>query len=250
MKSNITLIALAVATLSSGAVFAQAKAPTPEFTVTGNAGLFTDYRFRGISQTNKKPAFQGGFDVAHASGLYLGNWNSNIDANFFAGSNLEMDIYGGYKGTAGGIAYDVGVLHYYYPGSGSLPGTGKIKNTEVYFGGTVGSFSAKYYHAVSDFFSLPDTKNSYYIDLAYTYDLGGGTALNTHVGYQKVKRGAAAAYAAPSLVDYKLGLTHDIAGSGYVAGLAYVTTNKKDAAFSATKKLANGSVVASLSKTF
>ncbi len=48
-----------------------APAPTPEFTFTGNAGLFSDYRYRGYSQTDYKPAFQGGFDFAHKSGFYL-----------------------------------------------------------------------------------------------------------------------------------------------------------------------------------
>lgn len=249
MKSKVTLIAMAVATLASGAAFAQAKAPTPEFTVTGNAGLFTEYRFRGISQTNKKPAFQGGFDVAHASGLYAGNWNSNVNSQFYNGANLEMDFYGGYKGAVGDLGYDVGVLYYYYPGSGSITGTSKIDNTEIYFGGSYGPFSAKYYHAVSDFFSAPNTKNSYYLDLAFAYDLGNGLGVNAHAGYQKVKNTPGAA---GKVTDYKLGVTQDIAGSGYVVGLSYITTNRKNTFFDPTsgKNIGKSTVVASLSKTF
>ena len=72
-----------------------------DWTITGNAGVFSDYRFRGISQTDKKPAFQGGFDIGHASGFYVGNWNSNIDSALYNGASLEMDFYGGYKMTAG-----------------------------------------------------------------------------------------------------------------------------------------------------
>lgn len=185
MKSKFTFVALAVAMLSSGVAFAQAKAE-PEFTVTGNAGLFSEYRFRGISQTNKKAAFQGGFDVAHKSGFYVGNWNSNVNSQFYNGANLELDFYGGYKGTAGNFGYDIGAIYYYYPGSGDIAGTSKIDNTEIYFGGSYGPFSAKYYHAVSDFFSVPGTKNSYYLDLAFAYDLGDGLGVNAHVGYQKV----------------------------------------------------------------
>ena len=73
MKTYLTLSAIALAaaaTLSSGAM-AQ-TAPAPDFTVTGNFGVTSDYRFRGISQNNLDPAFQGGFDVAHKSGLYVG----------------------------------------------------------------------------------------------------------------------------------------------------------------------------------
>ena len=53
-------------------------APEPDFTFTGNVGLFSQYVFRGISQTNEKPAVQGGFDVSHKSGFYVGTWNSNV----------------------------------------------------------------------------------------------------------------------------------------------------------------------------
>src|SRR5512139_1772771 len=95
---------LAVASTPS---FAQTELPA-DWSLTGNVGLFSDYRFRGISQTNKKPAFQGGFDLAHKSGFYVGNWNSNVDSSFYNGSNLEMDFYGGYKGTFDAFSYDVG----------------------------------------------------------------------------------------------------------------------------------------------
>ena len=91
--------------------------PEPEFTFTGNAGLFSDYRFRGFTQTDYKPAFQGGFDFAHKSGFYLGNWNSNVEQALYNGASLEMDFYGGYKHTFGDFGLDVGVIYYYYPGT-------------------------------------------------------------------------------------------------------------------------------------
>ena len=72
---------IAALALGSLPVLAQtAAAPASAWTVAGNAGLFSDYTFRGISQTARKPAFQGGIDVAHASGFYVGNWNSNISS--------------------------------------------------------------------------------------------------------------------------------------------------------------------------
>ena len=94
--------------------------PEPEFTFTGNAGLFSDYRFRGFTQTDYKPAFQGGFDFAHKSGFYLGNWNSNVEQALFNGASLEMDFYGGYKHTFGDFGLDVGVIYYYYPGTNKV----------------------------------------------------------------------------------------------------------------------------------
>jgi uncharacterized protein (TIGR02001 family) len=101
---------------ASAPAAAEAK---PDWTITGNAGLFSEYRFRGISQTNKKPAFQGGFDISHISGFYVGNWNSNVDSALYNGANLEMDFYGGYKLPVGDFTFDFGALYYYYPGSGA-----------------------------------------------------------------------------------------------------------------------------------
>ena len=75
--------------------------------ISGNVALTTDYRFRGISQTDRNPAVQGGFDWSHDSGFYLGTWGSNVD---FAGS-LELDYYGGYANNINdNLAYDVGVI--------------------------------------------------------------------------------------------------------------------------------------------
>ena len=51
---------------------APAAEPASPHTLTGNLGFFSDYRFRGISQTAKNPAIQGGFDYAHSSGFYAG----------------------------------------------------------------------------------------------------------------------------------------------------------------------------------
>jgi hypothetical protein len=86
-------------TAAPAAAPAAAKAPEPDYTLSGNLGIFSDYRFRGVSQTNKLPAIQGGVDLALKNGLYLGNWNSNVDSKMYNGASIEMDFYGGYKAT-------------------------------------------------------------------------------------------------------------------------------------------------------
>ena len=110
-----TKMAIAAALAATSVSTFAADPPKSDWTITGNAGLFSDYRFRGISQTNKKPAFQGGIDISHASGLYVGNWNSNVDSAFFNGANIEMDFYGGYKLPLGDYSLDFGAIYYYYP---------------------------------------------------------------------------------------------------------------------------------------
>ena len=133
-----TLIASALLAAFAAPVFAADAAPA-EHTVTGNFGVFSSYRFRGIDQTFGKAAIQGGVDYSHSSGLYLGNWNSNVASGAgYPEGNLEMDFYGGYKTTFGDIGVDVGALYYYYPGSKAASynaaKSGADSNTELYVG--------------------------------------------------------------------------------------------------------------------
>src|SRR5499426_1468330 len=107
------VLSLSMATAIAVPALASAADPSP---VTGNMTIASDYRFRGISQTYLGPAIQGGIDYAHASGLYLGNWNSNVASQVYTGgSGIEMDFYGGWKQTFGDIGLDVGAIYYYYP---------------------------------------------------------------------------------------------------------------------------------------
>ena len=247
-----SLIALALASAFTASAFAEEAAPTPEHSFTGNVGLFSSYRFRGIDQTFGKPALQGGFDYAHASGLYVGNWNSNVSETYYPGGNLEMDFYAGYKTTVGDFGIDVGGLYYYYPGSeGSTIGlkSGTINNGELYVAASWKFLSLKYSYAVTDYFNAPDTKGSYYLDLTANYDLGDGWGVNGHIGKMDVANSSTYDYN-----DWKLGVTKDI--GGYVVGLSYIGTDAEKSAWQYTN--ANGksifagknTAVLSVSKAF
>jgi len=249
MRKTILAASLASAALAvSGQSFGQAAAPaaapapTPDFTFTGNVGLFSSYRFRGIAQTYDKPAIQGGLDFSHVSGFYLGNWNSNVNQGAgYPGGNIEMDFYGGWKKTWGDWGIDLGGIYYYYPGTNASLNnplspfnnrtgqvhTGKVDNGELYIAGSWKWISLKYSHAVTDYFSTPNTKNSGYIDLSANYDLGDGWGINGHVGNLNFKNMNNGDY-----TDWKLGVTKDLGGwvkemSGWVVAASYIDTNAK-----------------------
>ncbi|MEN8675919.1 MAG: TorF family putative porin, partial [Alteriqipengyuania sp.] len=42
--------------------------------ISGNVSLVSDYRFRGVSFSDEDIAIQGGIDLAHESGFYVGTW--------------------------------------------------------------------------------------------------------------------------------------------------------------------------------
>lgn len=210
-----SLIALCLA--GSASAFAQTAAAPPH-TLSFNASVVTDYRFRGITQTRHQAAVQGGIDYAHASGFYLGAWASTIKWIGDAGGDarVETDFYGGYKGQAGAIGYDVGVLRYQYFGHDLevSPNT-----TELYGAITYSLFTLKYSHAISNLFGFEDSKNSYYVDLSAALDLGNGWSLTPHVGYQKVKVSGDYSY-----WDYALTLEKDL-GNGFSASAALIATD-------------------------
>jgi uncharacterized protein (TIGR02001 family) len=239
--AGVLFAAFAVPAMAEDAALAAAAAaPTPEHTFTGNVGLVTDYVFRGISQSHGKPAIQGGFDYAHASGLYAGIWGSSIAWVSDAQNTsvpVEIDVYGGYKNTfADDFNYDVGVITYNYPGSKDVRDNGSAKADTVEVYGALGwkFLTAKYSHAVSSHFvgwyggnagEFKDTRGSDYLELNAAYDLGEGWGISGHIGHQKVKNFVKNGDTDASYSDWKIGVTKDV-GFG-VVGLSYTDTDSK-----------------------
>jgi uncharacterized protein (TIGR02001 family) len=232
MKKSV--LAILFASAFAAPVMAQtAPEAAPAPALTANFGLFSSYRFRGIDQTFGKPALQGGVDYAHSSGLYVGNWNSNVSSGAgYPDGNLEMDFYGGFKHAFGDFGLDVGALYYYYPGTqargiSSGKNTGVVDNKEIYVGGSWKFLALKYNYAVDDYFGArggvngdKSTRGTSYLDFAANYDLGEGWGINGHVGHLATKNITNGSY-----TDWKLGVTKYL--SGWVVGLAYIDTNAK-----------------------
>jgi uncharacterized protein (TIGR02001 family) len=241
----------------SGTVLAQAKAPEPDYTLSYNIGAVTEYRYRGISQSDKKPALQGGIDFAHKSGFYVGTWGSTIrwikdssNSGVDVKGPVEIDIYGGYKGTINDtFSYDVGGLEYWYAGNTLKDLTGVNANTfELYGSLTAGPATLKYSHATTELFGTPNSKGSGYLDLSGTFDLGDGLSLVPHIGAQRIKNFG-------TYRDVSLTLAKD--WSGTVLSAAIVSTDwSHHFGFdytlpgSGTRDLAGTTLVVGLKKNF
>lgn len=252
--SRNTLAALALFALATPVHAADAPTagePTPEYSLTANVTLASQYRYRGLMQTNNQPAIQGGFDFTHASGLYLGNWNSSIswlnDSNSKVSAPVEMDLYGGYKGNlAPDVPFDLGVLQYYYPGD-YPSGYTSPDTTELYAGLGYGPVLFKYSIAMTNLFGFADSKYSQYFDLSGNFDTGfWGLTVNAHVGRQTVRNVTDGAY-----TDWKLGLTKDF-GRGLAISIAYIDTDADRAVYtnSRGRYMGRATGLLSLTKTF
>lgn len=89
-------------------------------TVSGAATLTSDYRFRGVSQSDEGMAVQGGITLSHSSGFYAGAWGSNLSGwGTFGGANMELDLIAGFKLPVGEGTLDTGLTWYMYPNGAS-----------------------------------------------------------------------------------------------------------------------------------
>jgi uncharacterized protein (TIGR02001 family) len=248
LKKSLLSIAVASACAAPSLALAQAAAPSPH-SLTGNVGLFSQYIFRGLTQTDGRAALQGGLDYAHASGFYAGIWASNVSwlADGYAGVqpgitragsySLEVDTYLGFKFPVGDFTFDVGFLRYNYPGRapvpGFLPGTGRADTNELYAGVSWKWLTFKYSHVLGDFFGIQDAGGSYYLDLTGTFPLADtGAYLVAHVGRQEVRGTNATLWAASgctndclSYTDWRLGVTRELFGLNW--SLMYTSTNSR-----------------------
>ncbi|MEH3158617.1 MAG: TorF family putative porin [Sphingomonas taxi] len=261
---------------------AQETAPPKAVTVTGSVALVSDYRLRGVSQTDKEMAIQGGLTISHESGIYVGTWASNLAGwGTFGGSNMELDLIGGYKVPVGGGALDVGLTWYMYPG-----GASKTDFAEPFakLSGTAGPVSllagvayapkqqalGKYYNSGAAYATgvpnNPGKKN----DNLYLWGDASTAIPNTpvtakaHIGYSSGNSGLGpnGTSAAPTgkYWDWMLGADYAIKGTPLTLGVAYVDTDisKRDAAylqpnFSSTKdgsSIAASQVVFALTAAF
>jgi len=222
MRKSILLTAvlstLAVANLAyadeapaDAAPAAAPAEPASAWTATSNIGFVSDYYTRGISQSWHKPALQGGFDIAHSSGFFVGAWGSNVTPNTFPDATVELDAYAGYTGSipaVEGLGYTVGVIGYFYPGGSwkkynlagdpagfsQTPKGDRWDTYEANFGLSYKWLSAKASVTLGDWWGANKksgwdggTSGSTYIELNAAYPLPwGGLTLIGHVGHLNV----------------------------------------------------------------
>lgn len=184
---------------------------TPEWAVSSNIGMVSDYYARGISQNWHKPAVQGGFDISHSSGFSAGVWGSNVTPNTFPDATMELDLYAGYSGKVASVdrlGWSVGVISYMYPGGSwkkyhvagdpsgfsQTPRGGKWDTSEINFGLTYGYVSAKISYTLTDWYGADkssgwdgSTKGTTYSEINMAYPLPWwDLSVIGHVGHLNV----------------------------------------------------------------
>ena len=243
MRKLPTSCLLAAALAASGLAHAQTPppaaapaepAPSP---FTGKVAIYTEYEYRGISQTSEKPALQLNLDYASPSGFYVGTFLSNVkwikDTGSVLGqdtgnAHIEWDIYGGYKWEfIKDWTLDVGYLRYEYPSSKAAEPLFKKPNTdEVYAGVSYGPATLKYSYSFNNTFGVPDSKGSDYLELTVNQPVIDKVTFNGTLGHQRYKGQGPGNFDNGnfSYTVWKLGATYDF-GGGFNAGAYYKGTD-------------------------
>lgn len=224
--------------------------------VTGNLGLTSDYRFRGISQSQNAPAVQGGIDYAHSSGFYVGNWNSSVSSQVYTnGSGVESDLYAGWKKEVyKGISIDIGSYNYFYPRATTSAATGSNFDTyEGFIGvGYKDLISAKYSQTLGNgYFGTANARGTKYMQADAKVPVGVVKNLSVvaHAGRTDVANNGSSDYN-----DYNAGFVYTLP-QAWDLGVRYYTnsglTSSAQAANTVSgQKLYKNAVVFSLAKTF
>ncbi len=265
MKWRVMAALLAMTTQQAMAEEIEGEPPIPEVhALSMNVGIVSDYVYRGLTQTNGNPAIQGGIDYVYKGHAYLGAWLSNSsyysDLMNGASSSLEADGYAGYKGKfAGDWNYDVGFLHYDYPGTYPAASLAAAKlvnpnSNEIY--GALGykEVSVKYSRSTGALFGIPGSSGTYYLEANGDFPLwGSGFTLSLHAGrqsFQGMTPDGVPNSGLFSYSDYRIGVSRDI--HKYIVSLAATTTNANALGYTNLygRNVGAGHIVASVYREF
>jgi uncharacterized protein (TIGR02001 family) len=224
--------------------------------VTGNLGLTSDYRFRGISQSQNAPAVQGGIDYNHKSGFYIGNWNSSVSSQMYTnGSGVESDLYAGFKKDIyKGITIDLGTYNYFYPRATTSASTGSNYDTyEAFAGVGYGPVSVKYSQTLGNgYFGTANARGSNYTqaDINYALPFKGFEKVSfmAHAGHTNVANSSNLDYN-----DFNVGLGYDL--KGWQLAAKWYTNSAMTSTFTnantvSGQKLYKNAAVFSVTKSF
>jgi uncharacterized protein (TIGR02001 family) len=213
-----------------------------EVEISANVTLASDYSFRGVSQTTRDPAIQGGFDVAWDNGLYIGTWSSNVN---FGITSQELDAYIGYAGQiTDDVGFDVSYIRYEYPGARS-----ELSYNELAASVSWGDFTFGLGYS-NEYFNL-DSVSWWYPNVAYALSLPYDASLEFYVGWSLVDDNSAGdwvdAFGDEEVLDWSV--TYTIPFRGIDLGLAVVGTDvSKSDCFGGSKDCSTRAIV-SLSKS-
>lgn len=207
-------------------------------------GAVSDYRFRGISQSNLQPSLANQAEYTTDNGIWVGNKLNTVSKQEYPnGASTEADVYGGWTHDWGNdIKTYVGDYEYTYAGAT------QFNTNEVFAQLRVPYVTFKYYRSLTDYFSMPGTVGTQYasVDNYLPVPINNSTWI-THVGR------TISPVAGMSYTDWRIGPTTNIGGIDVAVTYYWnsgVSTQFKILNTTDGHALYQNAVVASISKSW
>lgn len=140
--------------------------------------VVSDYRYRGVSLSDRQAAAQAAIAYDHVSGWYAGGFGSSTRiGSAHEEIGFQMLVYGGYASRLSSrSSWEAGVLRYAYPESREAR---EYDFTEVYAGLASGGFSGRVFHS-PDYLGF--RQRSWYLQGAYVRSVSDAVSLYAQGG--------------------------------------------------------------------
>lgn len=214
----IPAVLVGAAALCGGTAHAQ-QTIAPGLTISGEVAVVSDYRFRGLSYTDRKAAVQPQATISHKSGLYANVFVSSLPKTDALGT-VELDFTGGWThALSKNGTLDMGLAYYTYPRRAASAPPIDYAETYVRYSHVVGPVTA----TASAYYAPRQTslshRENFNLGLDVQYSLSKSpVALNAHLG-----RSAGAWAPNGEYLDWSLGATVTL--KHVKLGLSYVDTD-------------------------
>lgn len=198
--------------------------PQIQGTFSGTISFLSEYRFRGVTQSDEDPAIQGSIDWNHDRGWFAGLWGSNVDFNDGDQAHVELDLYWGWTQTRGCFTFSTQSILYFYPGASSslhydyMEWVASLGVDFYYFTATLyGYYSAEYFGK---------SGSAFYPQLQLEGKWCDNVTFYAHLGHQFIEKNSVAGL--PDWWDWSLKVSWDTHGFTLFAQYMDTDLRKRD----------------------
>ena len=226
-----TTVLLPIAALATPAFAAEEapEGPPDPLSIDFTLAAYNDYRFRGLTLSDKDFSVQPTITATLASGFYGSIFASNIAEN--PGDDIEIDLIAGFSKEIGKVTAGINATYYLYPGFSSI--------NYIEFIGTLGTSVGPGNIGVTLGYSpkqdnIGDQDNVYVALNGSIPVKGTPFSLTGSIGYEDGAFG-------DKKKDWSAGVTADVVG--FTLGASYIDTKRGG-------PLGDATAVFSISKAF
>ncbi len=209
--------------------------------ISGTASVVSDYRYRGFTLSDEKPAAQFGVTYDAPLGWYAGAFGSTVRLAPPAGPNFQAIAFGGFASRlSSGLTLEVGGDY------SAFTGAAGDDYGEIFLGAATENASARIYYSPR-YFGQPS--NAVYGEINGSQPITAAVRLLVHLGFLRTRyESGYRTQSGQHAVDGRIGLAADF--DACRLELALVGVSAHDAAYRVSGSSSPNTIVLTLSRSF